>query len=288
MSTANANPAGNPVETDTAEQSEAVGKSAPVETENKHAPIESADNLFTKLPLELKHSLHKLRGVRLSIWVCYKLHENWQTGVAYLSLATVSRLTGHKDVDHLRRERVEMVKEGFLVPAGNHPARRGGSPVPCFRAVLPLTEERDHPPKKSGTEKVRDREIQVGTPRKSQAATPRKSHGRTRFCKQEKEENQTPHIPLRGGTVGWMVAEFANRTLGSLFYTDEEADAVESLVEQHGAKNIQDAFIAFIGRDGGFDGVKRPVSLFFQNLPGVAQKLRALREMGLTPEGWHP
>jgi hypothetical protein len=180
-----------------------------------------------------------------------------------------------------------MVKEGFLVPAGNYPARRGGSPVPCFRAVLPLTEEIDHPPKNSGSEKVRDREIQVGTPgenqggspRKSQDTTTRKSQGQTRLSQQEiveKEKgNQTnPPTPL----VGLMVDYFIESTLTAPFYNEDDGKQIELLAIERGDDEVQRTWKAFFHRAGGLGGAKRPFRLFiseFQILQQLASELES-------------
>jgi hypothetical protein len=82
-----------------------------------------------------------------------------------------------------------------------------------------------------------------------------------------------------------MARRFSEVIFKPFFYTEDEADCVEELVEKYGEQNIKDAFEVFLQRDGGFGGAVRPLSLFFKHLHGCSEGLRALREIGLEPDG---
>lgn len=241
----------------------------------------AVENGFKQLPLAFLPRLRELAGARLSIFIAYLLRGNKDNaGLAWPSLKTLADDTGFKDSDWLRQERAELVKGGWLVPDGYVPSKRGGAPVPRFRAVLPSDNQ---PPRKSGTEIVSPRESQGSSPRESQG-TPRNSGpGETpaRTIRSKKEESEikegnhtNPSTPL----VGWMVDLFIELTLTAPFYNDDDAYAIELLVEKHGEPEVRRVWPAFFHRAGGLGDVKRPFRLFvseFRILQQLASELES-------------
>ena len=257
--------------------------------ERKDAPDGKA---WKKLPVTFRDRLHELTGAQLKVWISYLTHSNEEHGgLAWPGLKALARETGLYD-DYISQVRGELIENGWLISKGVIRKSDGTfSGAPAFVPVIPEPGcEKPIPEKvrlrrKSGTGKSR-RTVTGEFTATDTGKSPVRS--RTKEVNKREVEPSLPHIPLRGGVVGWMVSAFADRTYGSLFYTEDEADGVEALVEEHGEQNIRDAFTAFMERDGGFKDAKRPLSLFFRSLPGIAESLRVLRDHGLNPDGTHP
>jgi hypothetical protein len=209
----------------------------------------------------------------------------WAEKDNFVWLVTEDILDEYKEV--LKRFRVRST----LIDAVINLIRERAEPVNVHASFEISPDPKDDP--FSGTEIVRPRETPdsstgetQGTPRNSTPGeTPARTIRSKRDGKSEIKEENHPTICARAGVVGWMARRFSEITFKPLFYTDDEADGIEELVKKYGEKNIKDAFEVFQQRDGGFNGAVRPVSLFFKNLHGCSEGLRALSEIGLEPNG---
>jgi hypothetical protein len=270
----------------------------PMNNNKTDAAERNGDNgdIYVKFPINLRDRLHEFSGAQLKVWLAYLTHANQDFGgLAWPGLELLTKETGLSD-DYISQVRWELVKKGWLVSKGIVRKKDGTfSGAPAFQPVIPeLSDagispvpEKVRPRKKSGTGKSQRTDTGKFT-----AADTGKSPVGSRTNEVELKEEEPTNLPtplvairVRAGVVGWMVRRFSDVIFKPMFYTDDEADGVEELVEKYGEQNIKDAFEVFLQRSGGFNGAVRPLSLFFKNLHGCSEGIRALREIGLEPNG---
>lgn len=156
-----------------------------VAAERKSDNGENKVQSFVMVPTAMLSRLHELTGVRLSIWMAYRLRENKETHAAWASLKTLAQDTGFTDRAWLRKERAALIEDGWLVRSGLHKGSHGGSPIEMFRAEIPSSGRETQPLRNSTSEVPSGRETLFPSGRENRPRT-------IRIELKEKPWRQTP------------------------------------------------------------------------------------------------